>query len=211
VAERSHPVFARLYVRAAASAERAGTPEHRRELLNGLSGRVIEVGAGHGLNFAHYPLQVEEVLAVEPDRYLRERSTNAAARAAVPIRVVSGLAERLPADDDTFDAAVASLVLCSVADQGRALAELRRVLRRGGELRFYEHVRAREPRLARWQKALDRWLWPRVAGGCHCARDTPAAIMAAGFEIERCRRFPFRPCAVACHVAPHVIGAARSP
>ncbi len=172
---------------------------------------MIEVGAGHGLNFAHYPPTVEEVLAVEPEPYLRALATERAGRAAVPIRVVDGVAEQLPADEEAFDAAVASLVLCSVPDQGEALAELRRVLRHGGELRFYEHVRSSRPRVARVQQLADGTVWPAVAGGCHTSRDTLAALAEAGFHTEEVERFEFRPCALAFLTAPHVLGRAAIP
>jgi ubiquinone/menaquinone biosynthesis C-methylase UbiE len=202
-----HPIFARLYARLSPGVERKGGAEHRDELLAGAAGRVIEVGAGNGLNFAHYPPAVTEVIAVEPEPYLRDRAAEAAAHAPVPVRVVDGVAQRLPAEDGEFDAAVASLVLCSVPDQAAALAEIRRVLNPDGELRFYEHVVSDRPRTARIQHALDDWrIWPRVSGGCHAARDTAAAIEAAGFTIERCRRFPFAAGPVAL---PHIIGVAR--
>ena len=122
--------------------------EHRRELLADLAGTVLELGAGNGLNFAHYADTVTEVAAVEPEDYLRERAEDTAAGAPVPIRVVDALADDLPFPDESFDAVVASLVLCSVPDQATALAELRRVLRPAGELRFYEHVRPNNPRTA---------------------------------------------------------------
>jgi ubiquinone/menaquinone biosynthesis C-methylase UbiE len=204
-----HPIFARLFAWAASKA----TPEqieHRRRLLEGLTGRVIEVGAGNGLNFRHYPQEVTEVLAVEPEPYLRGKAEEAAAAAPVPVRVVDGLADSLPAADAEFDAGVASLVLCSVARPPAALAELQRVLRPGGELRFYEHVRAKDPRHARKQDRINR-VWPHLAGGCHPNRDTPASIEAAGFEIERCDRFAFRPAPGMKVIEPHVIGVARRP
>ncbi len=206
----SHPLFARLYARLGAKAEDKGQAAHRDELLSDLSGRVVEVGAGHGLNFEHYPDTVIEVLAVEPESHLRRLATRAAARSPVAIRVVDGTADRIPAGDEEFDAAVACLMLCSVPDQGRALAQLRRVLRRSGELRFYEHVLADEPGLGRAQRLGDRGgLWPLVAGGCHASRDTARAIEAAGFEIERCRRFPFRAEVVEALATPKILGVAR--
>ncbi len=201
------PLFARAFARAAPRMEALGVAAHRRELLDGVGGRVVEVGAGTGATFAHYPSTVTEVVAVEPEPYLRARASEAAADAPVPVTVVGAVAEALPFADATFDAAVASLVLCSVGDPARALAELHRVLRPGGELRFYEHVRGAGG-LARMQRALDV-VWPHVAGGCHLARDTPAAIERAGFALERCRRFAFRPSFLARPAEPHVIGVAR--
>jgi ubiquinone/menaquinone biosynthesis C-methylase UbiE len=161
-------------------------------VLRGLSGTILEVGAGHGLNFPHYPAEVTEVIAVEPEPTLRERATEAAARAPVPIRVLPGIADELPSDDESVDAAVASLVLCSVPDQGRALSELRRVIRPGGELRFYEHVIPdRQPKRLLLQVADHSGLWPRIGGGCHPARDTPEAIRRGGFEITAIERIMF--------------------
>ena len=203
-----HPLFARFYARLAVGAERAGAGEHRDRLLAGLRGRVVEVGAGSGLNFARYPAGVSEVVAVEPEPYLREHATVAAARAAVPVTVLDGTDDALPLDDASCDGAVASLVLCSVPDQSRALAEIHRVLRPGGELRFYEHVAYEDdPRWARRQRLVDP-LWTRLAGGCHLTRRTELAITAAGFEITGIERFRFQPCACAALVAPHILGRA---
>jgi ubiquinone/menaquinone biosynthesis C-methylase UbiE len=203
-----HPVFARLWS-LMSQHEPADVRRHRDELLGGLSGRVIEVGAGAGSNFDHYPATVEEVVAVEPEPYLRERARAAAARADVRIEVLDGVADRLPADDASFDVAVACLVLCTVPDQARALDELRRVLRPGGELRFYEHVLSHRPALALGQHTVDLVFWPRAFGGCHTARDTPAAIAAAGFEVEQQRRMWVNPLPIAFPVASHAIGRAR--
>jgi SAM-dependent methyltransferase len=201
-----HPLFARLYMRTASDKE----DQYRRELLAGLSGQVIEVGAGHGLNFAFYPDAVERVLAVEPEPVLREAAIEAAAEAPVEVAVVEGVAGELPAADESFDAGIASLVLCSVPDQGRALTELHRVIRPGGELRFYEHVIAHPRRWARVQRFADATFWPRVAGGCHLSRDTEAAITQAGFEIESSRRIAFTPGPPVPPI-PHVLGLARRP
>jgi ubiquinone/menaquinone biosynthesis C-methylase UbiE len=205
-----HPLFARIFDRVSRKLEARGQRGHRRTLLAGLSGRVIEVGAGNGLNFPHYPSTVTELVAVEPEPFLRERALEAASEADVPVTVLAGVAEELPVESEAFDAAVASLVLCSVVDQARALAELRRAIRPGGELRFYEHVRARRPLLARAQQAFDL-LWPHVAGGCHASRETRSAIERAGFVIERCEEFVFRPFPLALPTAPHILGIARRP
>ena len=202
--EVRHPLFARWYVNSSRRGETPETVRCRRELLAGLRGRALELGAGNGLNFAHYPAAVGEVVAVEPEDYLRARAMEAARSAPVAVRVVDAVADRLPFPDADFDAAVVSLVLCSVPDPGRALAELRRVLRPGGELRFWEHVRPRDPRRgARWQR-LDDWnIYPRLAGGCHAARDTEAAIRDAGFRLEPIRRFEIRSGPVR---VPHILG-----
>ena len=204
----SHPLFARMWtLLLSPGAEHAGAAEHRDELLAGLNGRVIEVGAGNGLNFRHYAAAVTEVVALEPEPYLRDRAEQATAEAPVPVTVVAGVADVLPADDGVFDAGVASLVLCSVPDQAAALHELRRVIRPGGELRFYEHVVARDRTAAGVQRGLDRsGIWPRVGAGCHLSRDTLTAIKDAGFVVERCRRFPFGP---RPFQIPHVLGSAR--
>lgn len=204
-----HPLFARLYMRMARKRHET-EDEHRRLLLEGLSGHVIEVGAGNGLNFALYPETVERVLAIEPEPLLREAALEEARKAPVEIDVVDAVASALPAEDSSFDAGVASLVLCSVPDQAVALTELRRVLKPGGELRFYEHVIAHKPWPARLQRLADATFWPRVGGGCHMARDTLGAIEAAGFEIERSERFAFTPGAPVPSI-PHILGAARNP
>jgi ubiquinone/menaquinone biosynthesis C-methylase UbiE len=186
-----HPVFARLYPVVGKAMERGGMDQRRQELLSVLSGEVVEVGAGDGLNFPHYPPAVTHVLAVEPEPHLRSLAREAASHAPVPVEVVDGLAERLPCTDGSADAVVVSLVLCSVADQTAALREIRRVLKPGGRLRFLEHVRADTPGLVRVQRVLDATLWPRVAGGCHTGRDTAAAIERAGFTIQSLDRYLF--------------------
>jgi ubiquinone/menaquinone biosynthesis C-methylase UbiE len=211
VSAPDHPWFARFLARAAALEERRGGAEHRRRLLAGLHGRVVEVGAGSGVSFAHYPPTVDEVVAIEPEPNLRALALEAAQGASVPVRVIDGLADDVPLDDASMDAAVVAGVLCSVPDQARALAELRRVLRPGGELRFHEHVAARGPRLAALQRVLDAWLWPRMNGGCRLTRDTQSAIAAAGFALQRVERFSFRPTLFATPVAPRILGAARRP
>ncbi|MFC5723424.1 class I SAM-dependent methyltransferase [Streptomyces gamaensis] len=207
-----HPLFARFYAKCApAWDERAGIVAHRRELLAGLSGRVIEIGAGTGLNFPYYPGTVSEIVAIEPERLLRRLAVEAAVRTGVPVDVVPGAAEALPVKSEAFDAAVVSLVLCSVRDVRRALTELRRVLRPGGELRFFEHGRAPGRAHAAVQEVLDATVWPLLFGGCHTARDPLAAITAAGFEPVTYRRIkvPWTP--VASPASPCVLGVARRP
>lgn len=204
-----HPRFARMYERISRESERRGTAEHRDRALAGLAGRVIEIGAGNGLNFGHYPDTVTEVLAVEPEDRLRALAEQAAKQAPVPVRVVAGHADALPAKAGTFNAAVASLVLCSVPDVAGALAEIRRVLVPGGELRFFEHVRSVAPLLGLLQDAITP-LWSAAAGGCHPNRDTAAAIRAAGFHIEQSDRFCYAPLPFVPKHA-HILGRAVTP
>jgi ubiquinone/menaquinone biosynthesis C-methylase UbiE len=211
VTEVHHPLFARLYARGAAAMERHGAAEHRRRLLEGVAGRVVEVGAGTGANFAHYRPAVTEVLAVEPEAYLRAEAERTAAAAPVPVTVVDGVADRIPGESGSFDAAVVSLVLCSVPDQDTALREIRRVLRPGGRLYFWEHVRAETPRLASVQQMLDRTVWPTFGGGCHTGRDTVAAIESAAFRVERLERFRFPDGPVPVPTAPQALGTAVLP
>jgi ubiquinone/menaquinone biosynthesis C-methylase UbiE len=176
--------------------------------LAGLAGRVVEVGAGDGGNFAYYPTEVHDLVAVEPEPYLRAKANHQALVAPIPVEVVNGMADRLPLADGSVDAVVVSLVLCSVPDQSVALAESFRVLRPGGELRFYEHVAAEAgTRLDRFQRIADATIWSWFTGGCHVHRDTLAAIAAAGFTITDVDRFAFGP----DPASPHVIGRAVRP
>ncbi|MER7047482.1 class I SAM-dependent methyltransferase [Streptomyces jumonjinensis] len=207
-----HPVFARFYAGFSVAADSgAGIAAHRDELLAGLSGRIIEIGAGNGLNFAHYPSAVSEVVAIEPERTLRALALQSAGRAGVPVDVVPGAAEALPVKSEAFDGAVCSLVLCSVRDLPRSLAELMRVLRPGGELRFFEHCQAQSKGLARLQRVVDRTVWPLLFGGCHTARDTVAEIGAAGFELGVYRRLRIPERGIQVPASPCVLGVARRP
>lgn len=203
-----HPIFARVYQRMGASMEAAGVAEHRGRLLTGLVGRVLEVGAGNGLNFSHYPDTVNEVTAVEPEPYLRKHAELAAQNSPIRISVVNGDAEHLPLEDASVDAAVTSLVLCSVIDQTAALREIRRVLRPGGRLHFYEHVLASDARLARVQRLVDP-VWTRFAGGCRLTRNTLETIRAADFIVDEYEQFLFQPCLPAKLAAPHILGRAH--
>ncbi|MCZ0990515.1 class I SAM-dependent methyltransferase [Streptomyces diastatochromogenes] len=184
-----HPLFARRYARISVALEsRLGMAGVRERLLAGLSGRVIEIGAGNGLNFAHYPAAVAEVVAIEPEPLLRKLALESALRAQVPVDVVPGAAEALPVKSEAFDAVVLSLVLCSVRDVTRALSEARRVLRPGGEVRFFEHGQGGGRVMTLTQRTLDRRLWPALNGGCHLSREPVAALREAGFELGPLRR-----------------------
>lgn len=207
MAQVKNPLFARYFDRYGARNEDRGNRELRRELLAGLSGRVMEVGPGIGLNFPHYPVSVSEVVAVESEPYLRSRAQEAAMSAPVPVRVADGTAAQLPAANGEFDAVVISGLLCSVTDAPAALSEFSRVLRQAGQLRFYEHVRSRDPSFALLQRFANLF-WPRLMGGCHVQRQTLTAISEV-FTIEYCRGFRFPPSAVLSPVAPRVIGIAR--
>lgn len=205
----SNPVFVRFYRRNRRSAVKRGENEHRRRALEGLSGAVVELGAGDGANFPLYPDTVSEVIAIEPEPRFRAQAEEVAREAAVPVRVEPGTAEELPLEDGSVDAVLASLVLCTVPDQPAALAEARRVLRPGGELRFYEHVHAnRQPLRAVLEIADRSGIWPTIGGGCHPTRNTLTAIEAAGLTVERCDRFPFSPSPLIPKI-PHVLGVAR--
>ena len=205
----SNPLFVRFYRRNRRSAIKRGENEHRRRLLEGLSGRVVELGAGDGANFALYPASVTEVIAVEPEPRFREQAARAAGSAAVAVRVEPGTAEGLPVEDASVDAIVASLVLCTVPDQAAALPAAHLVLRPKGELRFYEHVHAeRQPLRAVLELADRSRIWPTLGGGCHPTRDTLAAIRSAEFAIERCERFAFSP-SPAIPKIPYILGVAR--
>ena len=212
MAGHSHPIFAQLWLRCFGQGlDDSGLVEYRRELVAGLAGRVLEIGAGDGRNLTHYPDTVDEVVALEPEPHLRAALSERAAGIERGISVLGGVAESLPFDDASFDAVVVSLVLCSVSDPGLALSEVRRVLRPGGELRFLEHVEAARPGLRRVQRLLDATVWPRLGAGCHTQRDTVGSIRAAGFEVPSTslRRFAFPESSLPVPTAPHVLGRAR--
>jgi ubiquinone/menaquinone biosynthesis C-methylase UbiE len=203
-----HPVFARFYSRLSAGMERGGAGEHRRKLLAGLTGSVLEVGAGNGLNFGHYPGTVTAVLAVEPEPHLRALAEQSARRVTTDITVTDGVAEQLPAGDQVFDAVVATLMLCSVTDPALVLREMRRVLRSGGELRFMEHVAAESAGPRRIQRIADATCWPACFGGCHAGRDPVAAIAAAGFRVRELENYRLPDTRFPWPTVPHARGIA---
>jgi ubiquinone/menaquinone biosynthesis C-methylase UbiE len=186
-ADVRHPLFARLY-HYVLGREGKRMARHRRRLLEGLNGTVVEIGPGNGPSFRFYPTTVSKVIAVEPEPYLRQRASETAREASIPIEVVAGTAGALPLEDATADAVLFILVLCTVPDQQRALAEARRVLKPGGELRIFEHVGAHPPAAQALLKAAEATFWTRAFGGCHPTRHTLAAIERAGFDVSGVRR-----------------------
>jgi ubiquinone/menaquinone biosynthesis C-methylase UbiE len=179
-------VFAAVYDPLSARTEEKLGAKLKRKLLASARGRVLEIGVGTGLSFAHYP-PVEELVAVDPSEPMLRRARKRAAELGRDVTLAEAPAEELPFADGSFDTVVTLAVLCTVTDPARALAEIRRVLKPDGRLIFLEHVRSPDAKLARWQDRLERpWGW--VAGGCHPNRRTVEAIEAAGFqpvELER--------------------------
>jgi SAM-dependent methyltransferase len=176
-------LFARVYDRSIAASEAAGLADRRRRLLAGAGGRVLELGAGTGLNLAHYPPGIEQLVLTEPEAPMLMRLRERASRHDPGAIVVGAPAERLPVADASVDTVVATLTLCTVGDLEATLREVERVLAPGGRLLFLEHVRAGDERLARRQDLLAP-LWLRVGHGCHCNRATLAAIEASPLTVE---------------------------
>jgi SAM-dependent methyltransferase len=171
-------------------AERRGMAARRRELLAGARGAVLEIGAGTGLNLRHYPAGLEELVLVEPGEPMAERIDLSRAPDGVRARVVRAPAEDLPFAAGTFDTVVSTLVLCTVSDPARAVAEVARVLRPGGRLLFCEHVGAESG----WRRALQRRSarpWAAFADGCRCDRPTQATIESQ-LRVERVQRGSWR-------------------
>lgn len=209
--ETGHRWFAAIYDRMMAGAEKSFMREVRRGIAGGAQGRVLEIGAGTGANFPYYTEAAVSVVAVEPDPFMARRAREKVKQARVPIDLRQAPAEVLPFGDETFDTVVATLVLCSVKDPAKALAEIRRVLRPGGQLRFYEHVRYDHPFGAFWQDvATPIWRW--AGAGCHPNRDTARAIREAGFVIQEMELTkpvpPVPPMGIA---RPHIRGVALRP
>jgi ubiquinone/menaquinone biosynthesis C-methylase UbiE len=151
------------------------------------AGDVLEIGAGSGLNFAHYAPGVLRLCALEPSEELRRMAARRAQRAPCPVEFVAASAEAIPLADESVDTVVTTWTLCTIADVGRGLHEIRRVLRRDGRLIFVEHGRSPDPRVVRWQDRLTP-MWRRVAGGCHLNRPIEALIAAGGFELAELER-----------------------
>lgn len=203
-----NPFFARIFP-AIAAHEPDEIRTLRRENLVGLSGRVLEVGAGVGTNFSYYPESVEQVVAIEPEHRLAQRARAAATDAPVAVQVTGAMAEDFSADEP-FDAVVCSLVLCSVGDPEAVLRQLYSGLRPGGELRYLEHVASGGFR-GRLQRLADATVWPRLFGNCHTHRDTERLILGAGFEVDGARRELTMPTWVPLPVSEFALGRARRP
>jgi SAM-dependent methyltransferase len=201
-----HPVFAVLYRWLGALGDRTGFAERRRRLLAAAEGTVVEIGAGTGLNFRHYPAGVE-VLATEPDPHMLRAALRATRGATARLTVRQAPAESLPLPDASVDTVVSTRVLCSVPDQAAALAEANRVLRPGGRLVLVEHVRAADPAVARRQDRREGFQ-VRFAGGCHPNRDTLGAVAAAGFDTAAVQRVTLPGIRI---TSPGIQGVARKP
>lgn len=175
--------FSALYDRLLKGTEDAGLRDRRREVLAGAKGRTLDIGAGTGANLGLFPKDIELVMA-EPDPHMLKRLRDKLAESTADVEVVEAGAERLPFEDDSFDTAVFTLVLCTVPDPEAALAEAARVLKPGGQLLFVEHVRSQNERSARWQDRLET-PWRLFGDGCHCNRDTVANIEASPLSLDR--------------------------
>lgn len=205
-------LLAALYDPFMRATEEACLSGWRAELLGGVGGSVLEIGAGTGANLAHYPSAVERLVLTEPEPAMRGRLAQKAreVRPAAVSEVVDATGERLPFDDGTFDVVVSTLVLCSARDPGEVVREMRRVLRPGGQVVFLEHVAAEDPGRggrAAWQRRLEP-IWKRLAGGCHLTRRTEATLVAGGLSIESITRESMR--RALPWIRPTIRGVARS-
>jgi ubiquinone/menaquinone biosynthesis C-methylase UbiE len=174
-------IFARFYDRALRDVEASGLGDIRRGLLGRAEGRTLEVGAGTGVNLPYYSGGHTRLVLTDPSPPMMRRLEQKMARLRIDAEVVHAAAEHLPFERESFDTVVATLVLCTAEDPTAAVREIRRLLAPDGRLLLVEHVRSRDPALARWQDRLvTPWRW--IANGCHCNRDTRALLEAEGFR-----------------------------
>lgn len=180
-------IFAAGYDHIMEAPEKAVLRGHRAALVARASGSVLEIGGGTGANLPFYGPDVTELVLTEPERPMAKRLEGKLTQYSLPASVLGAPAERLPFEDSRFDYVISTLVLCTVVDPQRALAEIHRVLKPTGQLLFMEHVRAEEPGLARWQDRLHP-LQVRVGNGCHCNRRTLESMQEAGLSISELKR-----------------------
>ncbi len=195
-------LFAAVYDRVTASAERSVFPRWRAFAAGEAKGRILEIGAGTGANLSYYP-KGAQLTVIEPNPHMMKRLKAKAESLGISVSFIDQAAERLPFPDGSFDTVIATLVLCSVDYPAHSLSEIARVLTKGGELRFMEHVRS----VSGWRRFQDFSMpfWKTLAGGCHPNRDSVAAIKATGLEVVDLRPFSFGP----YPVRPHVAGVAK--
>ncbi|MCH7809058.1 MAG: class I SAM-dependent methyltransferase [Chloroflexi bacterium] len=202
---KGHKWFAAVYDRMIAPAERGFMKHVRKDIAGGASGRVLEIGAGTGANFAYYQDGLE-VVATEPDPYMMRRAEAKAGESKARIELKQASAAKLPFEDASFDTVVGTLVMCSVDDQAKALAEVRRVLKSDGEYRFFEHIRYENP-IGALSQTLIEPLWGWVGAGCHPNRKTVDSIRDAGFEVTRVEvSLPTPPIPPMIFTRPHALG-----
>jgi ubiquinone/menaquinone biosynthesis C-methylase UbiE len=175
--------FSTLYDRAFEASEEAGLREMRAELVRQARGRVLELGAGTGLNLELYPHEgLDSLILTEPDPHMAKQLRKRMEEVCPGAELIEAGAEDLPFEDDSFDTVVVTLVLCTVPNPAAALQEVKRLLKAGGQFLFLEHVRSGDPGLAKWQDRLEK-PWRFLGDGCHCNRDTELALKAAGFQL----------------------------
>ncbi|MBI1885895.1 MAG: class I SAM-dependent methyltransferase [Chloroflexi bacterium] len=207
--QKGHKWFAAIYDRMMASAEKSFMRKVREEIAGGASGRVLEIGCGTGANFAYYRDGASEIIATDPNPYMLERARRKAAALSRPIDIRAASAEELPFEDGSFDTVVSTLNFCTIPEPPRALAEIKRVLKAGGEFRFYEHVRYDHAFGAFWQDLVTPvWRW--FGAGCHPNRDVASLIREAGFDfVELEHSKPLPPVPPMVFSRPHIKGIAR--
>jgi ubiquinone/menaquinone biosynthesis C-methylase UbiE len=205
---KGHKWFAAIYDKMLASQEKRYLGALRAEMLKDLKGEILEIGAGTGANFQYYPEGLH-VAAIEPDPYMMERARRRAGELPANIELHQTAAETLPFQDGSFDYVIDTLVLCSVRDPRKVLSEIKRVLKPGGELRVYEHVRYQNPIGALSQDIINpAWQW--FGAGCHPNRDTGRLLREAGFELSDVRiRKELPPIPPMLFTRPHLQAIAR--
>jgi ubiquinone/menaquinone biosynthesis C-methylase UbiE len=163
------------------------TRDGRQRLLSGVSGRILEVGFGTGLNLAHYPASVGELDVLDPEAGMHAKAARRVRDSPIQVRTHRLAAETLPFEDGTFESVVCTFTLCTVADPEAAAAEMRRVLAPGGDLYVFEHVASQRPGVRRWQDRLNP-VQQRLGCGCNLNRDTARTLAEAGFDISSLER-----------------------